>query len=875
MASSAPLQPLLPSLVRLSVKRTEPVVDTDVLAERPQLSPRQAADLRRQDRGMRQQDARDREVMDRRLMGAEEMDDEVELQYDSYDFTKKLKPMEEAYTAIFRDAMGMTPTELNVGIHTALATEWSQLPGNPYFWRNYIRFYNHQHKYGSNTENDGHVRMLRNVFERAGEALAFVSTQKDSWQTSDLSVRLNRLSTFATTYNRALEMTASGMAGTQLSFPSTAVEKIAYRLMTYRFGGDVEANVVEDDEWGLLQKTVQMANSDPFRPDRMYNLDSISVRLTENDGSRYPRYSEANLSFARKPLEGSPPSALFHGFSVFPETFRDYCSVRNYALPSDPDSFPEELTTYNSYYLNGIGKLLKHTNHAMNIVTTPRLTEAALKDAAGMCHREVDYFTVDQWSEILAQYARARSPTSESLEGNFTYPSTEFAAQFLAPGVMYTNDLPPPNETYYHMEVWIRWSSKTNKRMPTVSASADHAYKHDYRYNSAGERIAYEKPHWASKLMKGPIKEYYNGQLVMNYLYRQKLYAFEFQILPVFGNPDVFMLVLGKSSALRSDTSPTCVDVYIYEDKIDLNNLFSGTRNKQMCNLAWAEDIQSGYGMATLRVLQDAAMYLGVEIDLTDGSYTPSRRAGTPDDKGNIFWLAGDINPDEDYVGLLTTTLLITRGYGFYEGEGFFPVIPSPGLREQEVLYAEERIAYHHMLVTTPISSLYEAVRQYFRSDNFDWNSYPNSKDPELLEKMATEKLKQVTKLQDFFRQDAFPALIYQKSLRDVANMMNRGELESTEADSPGAIIINKLAEYVRPLIYREIVDFDESGYVPYLAYELRLTFYDNLDGTRGDKIHYVVEKNEKDPNGPPVVRTRTVRGVDEYRYVKGQTNSA
>ena len=115
-------------------------------------------------------------------------------------------------------------------------------------------------------------------------------------------------------------------------------------------------NPVQRDEKITLQPTVQMANADPSAR-RNADLESTKSK------SSYPKstalgsrvYSKAHRKFANKG-EQSVSNPRFAGYSVFPQQFDDYCDVDTYVLPKKERVFPSDLTTYYSYYLNGVGQ---------------------------------------------------------------------------------------------------------------------------------------------------------------------------------------------------------------------------------------------------------------------------------------------------------------------------------------------------------------------------------------------------------------------------------------------------------------------------------------------------------------------------------------
>ena len=849
MASSAPLESLLPSLARLTIGKKDPPADTGTLAVRPRMTAQERAEERRLVNEERQKRIRDDNIMDLRLrQGLIETKQLTEFSLLDAEFASK-----------FKETMQMLPTEYQLPVE--IAKEWAQLEGYPPFWHELVvqdsgtpRFESEENRVAAN------AMFLRNVFKTAGTALAFVSTEKNVWQVPNLAKRIGMTDTFRTTYDH------SSIEQSKLSFSKAVVEKIAQRMLSKIVKGEEydATNPVRRDEKITLQPTVQMANADPSRPAREFGIDKIQIKLSQNDGSREPRYSKAYRQFANK---GDPVVSYprFAGYSVFPQQFKDYCDVDAYVLPKKEPVFPSELTTYYSYYLNGVGKAIRVVNHASHAVPVPRLSSAAIRSAAEICNRDVDYFklTVLEWEDILAQYIRARSPNVDLKDMLFAgqEEAYDIDPQFLAPGMMYKNDIPPgidTNEVYYHMEIRIVWKNgQKAKDNPTIEANTNTLSK---------KPSAAALPHWAEKFATIKEDSQNTWSLFLTYIFRQKVFTFEFAINPEESDHGVVAMIV-KSQ----DSSWPCIEVDVMQRQMYIQSLFYLVDNKANCNIGWFDDASSGYGMAALRVLQDAAMYLNVPMCLQDAAYTPDREPGTPDANGNIFYIARSKFSTQPRISTLTATLLITRGYGLYEGEGFFPAnttLPESANRERK--YAEERLAYHHMLVTTPIMDLDDAVQRYFQADVFDWDAYPVDEEadsPWLLETMAKEKIENARDLKEWFRKELRAVYDAGMSLRNIALKMNNGEFSTKDASK---IIVEMGERFIR-LTIRLINTAGDKRSRTYLADTLRMNFYDDPTGGEGVKMHYVVVPNENNPGGPPVVATRRVEGVNEYRYVKSQ----
>tara|TARA_Y100000389_G_scaffold197775_1_gene233042 strand:- start:109 stop:2451 length:2343 start_codon:yes stop_codon:yes gene_type:complete len=721
------------------------------------------------------------------------------------------------------------------------------------------------------------------VFAKTSDALSYVSTQPLAWDAAEVAKSLMTKGMFLDTDYKSLG--SPGMK--RVYFLNAKAEEIALRLLTHYQGradptaeGASKFNPLTREELDSLLPAVLMKNQRQTMedtPTERYGLADVQILMSERDGSRFPRWSKT-----RKAFIGADAQDPFRGYSIFPQTYRDYTDTNDFFLSmvrKEKEDMnwhtPPQLCSYHSYYFNGYGKVVNVVNHAYNLTTTPRLARGAIEKAAYYCNQEIDYFTIEEWKSILTQMAREQSPKPQAAFDVREEDKEDLYTKdvpFLAPGCMYMNEVPPAELTdqiFYHMQIRITW---LHKQSPPVNVRA--------HVDVLPKPGAAE--HWAMKLSK--MAEWDKGEpkwaFYPNDLRDGKLYTFEFRLYK--SENVVTMSVVGDKDAFGFPRD--CIRIVKFHDHFYLDLIFWSTGKKSVCNLNWADDLESGFAKSVLRIVYDGAMYMNVPVKLLDGSHTPESTVVEAERPAGKRFFFANKDADEDLPGYLTATLVVLRGYGYYESMGFFPEHSScPEDMDKEYRYLQERLDYQHMVATTPINKLTDAIRTYQFS--VDDDSYPGGAvkvDPDGGASVfgVDYTLSNARKLVEEFKiSEGGLASLMSFSLREIAEKINDGTIPYSE-DTAGYYFMTTIGQYVRTVLTRTARYVDSNGDVMEFSYpggDLQVNFY-SFYGTNEDKGHYAVLPNKVEYTrdgktmttmGRPQITTRRVERVKDYRFAQ------
>jgi len=161
-----------------------------------------------------------------------------------------------------------------------------------------------------------------------------------------------------------------------------------------------------------------------------------------------------------------------------------------------------------------------------------------------------------------------------------------------------------------------------------------------------------------------------------------------------------------------------CFDATIYASEQDydlsINSLFHriDSQNPALCNIEPNIEDTAGYGSAVLQVMDVMAGSLGGNISLSDAAYFRANDTQIP-----------KVNVSEG----ITRTLALLRGFGFYEARGLIPIELFEAERDTSLYAAAEEVdlEWTHMVVTTPINELQEAICNFYKKVDERGNTVP------------------------------------------------------------------------------------------------------------------------------------------------------
>ena len=174
---------------------------------------------------------------------------------------------------------------------------------------------------------------------------------------------------------------------------------------------------------------------------------------------------------------------------------------------------------------------------------------------------------------------------------------------------------------------------------------------------------------------------------------------------------------------LTSDVDDTpCVEISMYtmDRQIFINSLFytgnmdSDLRDEVLgsCNMSPEYNLQSGAGAMVISFVQSLASLLNFHVALKDHA---SIRSGT-------------FAPDNDNLVIgrmkLSHALAMLRGFGYYEARGFMPKMiadpifsfydDDPSVIPEKLMLAKTvLVSWTHMIATTPLINLLDAIRSF------------------------------------------------------------------------------------------------------------------------------------------------------------------
>ena len=869
MDSSAEQLVLLPSLAYLSVQPGTNLVSLD--APLGGNSDEERA-RRRRNRIQQEKEARKQKLAESRQ----------QLFFDMDRPTRPLNGYEEYFAKQFKEMIVLTGPVSQNGAPYRVAHSWATQLYAPTWLREQLL--DRSSAPGEfEIPMDEKANLWRTILQCASKQLSYVAPNANAWDSCKTTRFMALDSTFEVFFNRT-----DVKEGTKTRILSDDVVRMIYLDLVNqrRFTTGSAPALTDKAKASLIESIaneVQMANRDPRRPLFYYELDKVEISLEEYDvkaGAFAARFSADRLAYMH-----ADRSDFFRGYSIYPQKYSEFTPQELYHLPENElqGVEPEELHTYTSSYLSPLGETLVKNDHAASVNVYPRLSKAALQTTARTCNRDIDFLKTSEWNDLLVQVARERSPDmteqpasiADELSSNPVYGETP--SKFLTRGMMYRNDVPfweVSNLAPFCMDVRICWRLKTPESStpppaPRVLVSTD------FVHNNTDT----DTPQWA--VIEHRTRSLDATKLYTMYLatrVKETLFTIKFDISKVALTDN------GRATTLRvraRDYNPdaeilrSCVQINIYDSVVELDNIFySPTIAKEMCNLALEDGKKSGYGEAIINVAFDAAESLGVSVLLTDNSYSSSG-FGTPFAFNDSAYEPGDL-------GSLTATLTVLRGYGYYEGFGFMPLVLD-GIKDATTLMdrVQERIDYQHVVTTTRIFDLRDELEDYHR--RLDPSKHPGK---DYIKNELQAGINHANALARFVR-SLPPPITTRMSLREIALKINSGEIPVENDPTTAAtrfmdegldVVTNLLSRTVHDPTYSKDDDGEEDddedeegdsnyGMTEYPNAELRARFIDYYgEGRR--KAHFVITRppDNDDPMAKPVVSYREVKGMEDYR---------
>lgn len=300
-------------------------------------------------------------------------------------------------------------------------------------------------------------------------------------------------------------------------------------------------------------------------------------------------------------------------------------------------------------------------------------------------------------------------------------------------------------------------------------------------------------------------------------------------------------------------------DEYCFEARYDkrdysfeISTLFEDVRSDTLalCNVKPNIKDNAGYGSAVLQALDIIAGRLGGHISLTD----------------TAVFRNTDTTPTVNVDDSLTQTLSLLRGFGFYEARGFI----WRGIFDNEkdkALYAaaqEVDLEWTHMVVTTPINQLKEAVLSFHTRVFTRGNTVPaftqRVYSQDFCKAHAERITETVDKFKDFLAYDFLEICPEKLGAKSYADVSMRALAQAT---MNGLIRANstwdadELSRWLKNM-------FKDVWRRPHIELKMVKVLYESSDGSL---FYNAVVPNPDIPGGVPVVRMQPLRTDVEVEY--------
>ena len=708
-----------------------------------------------------------------------------------------------------------------------------------------------------NAFNDGTQKSVffAGVFERACETLAYIAATKRGWQADVVGKFLTS------------QVEQPGLVDS-IKISNTDAQQVMIKVLRQasKPNGNTGAamrGAVSMQSFGNLAKKISLTKG---RREVDYYLETVEIDLAQVDYERFPEFTQEQ----RKVLvSGKNPPRGYYGTIVYPNVSKRWMNSSVYFFQEEVTivgadgreagtkklpkiTVPNEVMSVVSYYFNGVGEWVHTDVLSARVQPNPRLRRATIAEAAEICNRAQDFFTVSEWERILMHMSVELCPSFEFSSGN--------------PGLVADGSsmrrTPPPSaggieSAVYRMDVVVKWSRRLD--VAEVPGVTDYLSLSRVTATLLPPEVSPEA-HWAQKavtIRRATWRVKWTAYVTNTF--QDDSYTFELQVRQNVLDPntvDVFVESEGESFR--------CIWMVFAPDEIHLELLFYEIKDTNNCRLLdpagsprWSE--------AVLKLLSDAGGSLGVKCSLDDASYWP-------DGKGPVGQVKHDGNFYEKIVSPMTATMCISRGYGFYEARGFFAREAESQTDREFVMECEiERLEYQQTVATAAIEQLVQKINAHTTTRVRAGRVPRDSRGRNKAEVLVEQPIRAAGELLEWFksskitwkRKGVEPPFSEKNSLREIQVLMaSNGVDEFTVAE--GKRFFNDTGLEIRKLFTREVRKQKGGKPVPYPGAPVVQNYFSSGPGQ--PMQHYVLEK---DPEGGqlPLLNLKSVEPVDGVRW--------
>lgn len=316
-----------------------------------------------------------------------------------------------------------------------------------------------------------------------------------------------------------------------------------------------------------------------------------------------------------------------------------------------------------------------------------------------------------------------------------------------------------------------------------------------------------------------------------------------------------FQLDAFTISIQADGTDEYCFEAHFMYNKQDYNIEISSLFDMRsdtlaLCNVKPNIKDNAGYGSAVLQALDIIAGSLGGHISLTDAAMFRNM----------------DTTPTVNIDYSLTETLSLLRGFGFYEARGFI----WRGIFDNEkdkALFAaaqEVELEWTHMVVTTPINQLKEAVLSFHTRVFTRGNTVPaftqRVYSQDFCEAHAKKITETIDKFKDFLAYDFLEICPEKLGAKSYADVSMRALAQATmngliRADSTWDA--DDISRWLKKM-------FEDVWRRPHSELKMVKVLYKSSDGSL---FYNAVVPNPHIPGGVPVVQMQPLRTDVEVEY--------
>lgn len=526
----------------------------------------------------------------------------------------------------------------------------------------------------------------------------------------------------------------------------------------------------------------------PFTVDllgRDYGLESVYIKLVE-------RARSTN----EDPFAASPRVFDVHDGKAPPKRYTNMRGDRGLIYHVEHVYF--DVNMFKVYSRDSTTQLLQ-TNR-------PRMSEQALEMASSECARRFDFCTGFEWQELLVNHFL----TSQWGIDDRADPEPLANPFVSSRSIVYKRRTPQSGVAYAMRAVFAYRVGATNTpedvaanvRVQYVPAVSNFVPKDKLGsskeaiasiYTSLKEHTESNTKKWLYWLANDNIKNAdmrsfvspdasdpnsYPSVLVAATDKTNKLHTFAIEIKETEWAQ--------SELSITSKAGKDCVNVTVNESGLELSSLFYRVDDTSACSI-YSNDTK-GIGDAVLRALFYITVKLGKNyIELQDAAYFR------------------DNAPRVTVWGSLTYTMSLMRGVGYYQQRGFVdtqlalyaqsnnPELASTKFAAELMLTVE--LEYIHMISTTPIAGLYDALASWLAgsqalSDAKQHNLYPN-----VNYEMVFDTMEKLRTYKDWYQMNIFgedgPEIFAAKHMFD-HSFRELAELATLHFSDDGALKMSK-----------------------------------------------------------------------------------